>query len=306
MTQVDTLGTPTPPPIKGARFLEKRIHFTPGVESAFLVHLSLDEDLYLQDHCYNDSFLFPAVFGLEAMAQAVAHVSGVTGFCGVRVENFVLRRPIIVDPEKGADIIIWAQTRERAAAADNLAVQAGIFKVGADPNSDFFSATFMMGSMDSAAQQPLNFPREPLDIQPPTDLYRQTLLFQGPRFQRIDQVHVFERQTDESGTVVVSTPPPDPDYAKLAFAGPEHQRFLLGDPFQRDNLLQSAALLIPQDTSLPISVAGTYIHAATSHPKISGCLSEPGFRVCRIRKSTLRWNLWIHPVCSRKTCRIIV
>ena len=113
MTQMDTIGTPAPPPIKGARFLEKRIHFTPGVESAFWVHLSLDEDLYLQDHCYNDSYLFPAVFGLEAMAQAVAHVTGVTGFRGVRVENLVLRRPVIVDPEKGADIIIWAQTRER-------------------------------------------------------------------------------------------------------------------------------------------------------------------------------------------------
>ncbi|MEN8759988.1 MAG: SDR family oxidoreductase, partial [Desulfobacterales bacterium] len=254
MTQMDTLGTPTPPPTKGARFLEKRIHFTPGVESAFWVHLSLDEDLYLQDHCYNDSYLFPAVFGLEAMAQVVAQVTGVIGFRGVRVENLVLRRPIIVDPEKGADIIVWAQTRERAAAGDKLAVQAGIFKAGADPNADFFSATFVMGSMDSPAQQPLDFPREPLDMHPSTDLYRQTLLFQGSRFQRIDQVHVLERQSAESGTVVVSTPPPDPDCAKLAYASPEHQRFLLGDPFQRDNLLQSAALLIPQDTSLPMSI----------------------------------------------------
>ena len=40
----------------------------------------------------------------------------------------------------------------------------------------------------------------------------------------------------------------------LAFAKSEGQPFLLGDPFQRDNLLQSAALLIPQDTSLPISI----------------------------------------------------
>jgi acyl transferase domain-containing protein/NAD(P)-dependent dehydrogenase (short-subunit alcohol dehydrogenase family)/acyl-CoA thioesterase FadM/acyl carrier protein len=254
MTQLDTLGTPTAPAINRARFLEKRIHFTPGIESAFLAHLSLDEDLYLQDHCYNDSYLFPTVFGLEAMAQAVAHVTGVTGFRGVRVEDLVLRRPIVVDPEKGADIIIWAQTRERATAEDKLAVRAGIFKLGADPNSDFFGATFVMGSIDAATQQPLDFPQEALDMHPSTDLYRQTLLFQGPRFQRIDQVHVLERQTDESGMVVVSTPPPDPDCTRLAFAGAQHQHFILGDPFQRDNLLQSAALLIPQDTSLPMSI----------------------------------------------------
>ena len=253
MTQMDTLGTLSPP-IQGARFLEKRLHFTPGIESAFLAHLSLDKDLYIQDHCYNNSYLFPAVFGLEAMAQVVAHVTGVTGFHGIRVENLVLRRPIIVDPEKGVDIIIWAQTMERASVEDNFTVQAGIFKVGTDPKSDFFSAVFVLGAMDAPAEQLPDIPGKPLNMDPVTDLYRQTLLFQGTRFQRIDQVHVLERQKDESGTVVVSTPPPDPDCAKLAFAGTEYQHFLLGDPFQRDNLLQSAALLVPQDTSLPMSI----------------------------------------------------
>jgi enediyne polyketide synthase len=291
MTQMDTLGTPTPPPTKGLVSL-KNESILPRVSNlpfGFICHWT---KIYIfKTICYNDSYLFPAVFGLEAMAQVVAQVTGVIGFRGVRVENLVLRRPIIVDPEKGADIIVWAQTRERAAAGDKLAVQAGIFKAGADPNADFFSATFVMGSMDSPAQQPLDFPREPLDMKPPTDLYRQTLLFQGSRFQRIDQVHVLERHTAESGTVVVSTPPPDPDCAKLAFASPEHQRFLLGDPFQRDNLLQSAALLIPQDTSLPLSIRRWDIYPdEKSHPNITACLSERGLRVCRIRKSTRRWN----------------
>jgi enediyne polyketide synthase len=252
--QLDTLGVSTPPRIKRARFLDKRIHYTPGVEAAFLVHLSMDEDLYLRDHRYNEDYLFPAVFGLEAMAQAIAYLTGVTGFRGLRVENLQLRRPIIVDPDKGADIIIWAQTRERAAVGDKLAVQAGIFKVSADSNAECFSATFVMGAMDSPAEQPLDFATMPLEIYPPTDLYRDTLLFQGPRFQRIDQVHLLNRNGDVSGTVVLSSPSPDPDYATLAFSNLDHQGFLLGDPFQRDNLLQSAALLIPQDTSLPMEI----------------------------------------------------
>ena len=78
---------PSSEPIKGARFLEKRIHFIPGVESAFLVHLSMEEDLYLQDHCYDGSYLFPTVFGLEAMAQVVANITGINGFNGVRIEG---------------------------------------------------------------------------------------------------------------------------------------------------------------------------------------------------------------------------
>jgi acyl transferase domain-containing protein/acyl-CoA thioesterase FadM/NAD(P)-dependent dehydrogenase (short-subunit alcohol dehydrogenase family)/acyl carrier protein len=254
MTQMDTLGTPAAPPVEGARFLEKRIHYIPGVESAFLVHLSLEEDLYLQDHCYNGSYLFPAVFGLEAMAQAVAHVTGVTGFRGVRVENLLLRRPIIVDPEKGADIIVWAQAEERAAAEDPLSVRAGIARVGVDSNPDFFSATFIMGSWDSPHRQPPELPAEPLDLDPPTDLYRNTFLFQGPRFQRFDRVHLLERSSDDSGVAVISVRPSEEDCARLAFAGPEHHALLLGDPFQRDNLLQSVTLLVPQEGALPLSV----------------------------------------------------
>lgn len=254
ITHLDTLGIQTPPPIKGARFLEKRVHFTPGVESAFLVHLSLDKDLYLRDHRYKDAYLFPAVFGLEAMAQAVAYVTGVTGFTGVQIEDVKLRRPIIVDADKGADIIIWAQTIERAEAGDRLAVKAGIFKVISDSKSEYFSATFVMGSMNAPEPQALDLTGEPLDFDPSTDLYRNTLLFQGARFQRIEKVHRLTCDGSDSGTVVVSTSPTEPDYAQFAFADPEHRGLLLGDPFLRDNLLQSAALLIPQDTSLPMAI----------------------------------------------------
>ncbi|UCH23035.1 MAG: polyketide synthase dehydratase domain-containing protein [Deltaproteobacteria bacterium] len=79
-------------------------------------------------------------------------------------------------------------------------------------------------------------------------------MFQGTRFQCIDKVYTLERQNSESGLAVIATTPTDPDYSKLAFARSDNQRLLLGDPFLRDAILQSAALLIPQDTSLPISI----------------------------------------------------
>ncbi|UCH23036.1 MAG: SDR family NAD(P)-dependent oxidoreductase [Deltaproteobacteria bacterium] len=120
LAQFSTLKIQSPPFIKGARYLENLLHFTPGVESAFLAHLSLTEDLYLQDHRYNGSFLFPAVFGLEAMAQVVAHLTGITEFTRLRIEDLLLRRPITVDPDKGSDIIVWAQKQERHSFEDNL------------------------------------------------------------------------------------------------------------------------------------------------------------------------------------------
>ena len=36
----------------------------------FTAHLSLETDPYLVDHNFQGSYLFPTVFGLEAMAQA--------------------------------------------------------------------------------------------------------------------------------------------------------------------------------------------------------------------------------------------
>ncbi len=45
---VDTLRFEPKSNHLNARFLEKPIHITPGVESVFRVHLSLDTDLYLK------------------------------------------------------------------------------------------------------------------------------------------------------------------------------------------------------------------------------------------------------------------
>ncbi|MEJ2102606.1 MAG: SDR family oxidoreductase [Desulfobacterales bacterium] len=254
LAQFSTFEIQPAPFIKGARYLENLLHFTPGVESAFLTRLSLAEDIYLQDHCYEGSFLFPAVFGLEAMAQVVAHLTGVTDFARLRIENLLLSRPITVDPDKGADIIIWAQKQERHSFENNLCVHAGIFKLGTGSKSDFFSATFVMKIDDSVQKRNLNFDRKTLDIYPKTDLYRKTLLFQGSRFQCIDKVCTLECQNSESGLAIITAAPTDPNYGKLAFAGSDNQKLLLGDPFMRDAILQSAALLIPQDTSLPISI----------------------------------------------------
>ncbi len=254
LAQFDTLGMQPTRFIPGARFLEKLTHCTPGVESAFAVHLSHDEDLYLKDHCYNGSFLFPTVFGLEAMAQVVAHVTGVNGFSRLRIEDLALSRPITVDPETGADIVIWAQKQERYTDADPLCVQAGIFKRGSGTSTDYFSAKFILDRSESVWEQPIHLPANALDIRPRTDLYRETLLFQGPRFQRIETVFALERQGDESGTTVVGMTPTDAAVGQRAFASPANQHLILGDPFLRDALLQSAALLIPQDTALPTGV----------------------------------------------------
>ncbi len=241
---------PTESAPRNKRFLEEALHVTPGVESAFLAHLTLEKDPYLEDHRFQDSYLMPAVFGLEAMAQAVSHVSGEQDFASLCIEDIRLQRPITVDPEQGADIIVWAQLEEITEDGGPRRIKAGVYKPGAGVETDFFTATFVIGGRRQDLHHAVDLSRSPLDIRPRNDLYRETLLFQGPRFQRIREVW---RLTPREA-VLSTARHSDPEVARTAFGEKEQSGLLLGDAFFRDTLLQSAALLIPQDTSLPVGI----------------------------------------------------
>ena len=65
MAGLDTWSQVLPDVPREWRFLENRIHLTPGVEAVFSTHLSLETDPYLNDHHFQGSYLFPTVFGLE-------------------------------------------------------------------------------------------------------------------------------------------------------------------------------------------------------------------------------------------------
>lgn len=56
-------------PPASSKFLEKILIYQPGVEVVLRAHLNLEQDSYLQDHLYKGSYLFPTVFGLEAMPK---------------------------------------------------------------------------------------------------------------------------------------------------------------------------------------------------------------------------------------------
>jgi enediyne polyketide synthase len=72
-----------PPTIKMARpelplrrFLERTRVYYPGVELIVDAELSIGTDLYLQDHVLQKQKIFPAVLGLEAMAQVAMALTG--------------------------------------------------------------------------------------------------------------------------------------------------------------------------------------------------------------------------------------
>ena len=255
MSGLDTWHQVLPDEPSGFRFLETRTHLTPGVEAIFSAHLALDTDPYLIDHHFQGSYLFPTVFGLEAMAQAANYLcEGWSVEKRVQLRDIKLLRPITVEPETGADIEIRAVLAE-AQGDGEAVVHASIVKKHTGMSADCFSATFVFGGADRFPPEIIGHAEKPLPLNPQTDLYRSSLLFQGPRFQGIEAVWEIRDNGEKSGHATLSARVmTEAERAETAFASQQPTHWCLADPFFTDALLQSAALLVPQDTSLPVSI----------------------------------------------------
>ena len=256
---LDTWRTSTPAHAAGGRFIEDIVAFEAGVELVNRVRLTLNDDLYLRDHYYRGVYLFPTVFGLEAMAQAVAKVLAIDTFTSLRLENIGLQRPIIVaSGEAGALIQMSALVVERDNASDPVRVQVGIRTQHTGFRVDHFNATFILQPED--ALQTLgrfDLPETATDIEPLTQLYG-GLLFQGPLFQRLRKIWAM----DWDGALVDIERRAHDDY----YAPHHSQRSMLGDPALRDVLLQSVQLS-EKGVYLPVHIDSLRIYSVTGPDK---------------------------------------
>ncbi len=227
----------------------------PRVEIVTRTQLSLENHPYLKDHHYKGSYLFPTVFGLEAMAQAAALVIGDDDFRVVRIEDIQLERGIVVDPEKGTEIEIQAHVIERQTKDESRKVKAAIRTELSGFAKDHFSATFVLDIDAVPPREPVELPDTPLDIRPDEDLYG-SLLFQGPCFQRLEQFYSITGDRYLFTAQQIATGESDnPDNL--------NETGLLGDPFFRDALLQSGQAAMPQDVCLPIGIDSWEIYPPT-------------------------------------------
>jgi enediyne polyketide synthase len=252
---LDTWPTKTNRKPAADRFLENIVTLEPDVEIVSRVKLNLEHDLYLKDHNFKGSFLFPTVFGLEAMAQAVAHLLGIDSFGALVIENINLERPIVVKPNGDSEIEIRAEVvkedkeLEKNSAEKVTRVKVGITTEQTDFTVDHFSAEFVLGGKAVPEKQELELPQKALDISPKEDLYG-WLLFQGPLFQRMGAIY----DLNSKEALFTSVRRPGKDVFPGCFSKEKESPFILGDPFFRDSLLQSVQLSIPKDLSLPIYI----------------------------------------------------
>ena len=225
------------------RFVDRPLVRYHGVELITEVDLNVGTDPYLADHQLDGDLLFPAVLGLEAMAQVAA---GATGWTEVPViEDAQFPRPIVVPPD-GATTI-----RIAAAVTDADAVDVSIRSAETDFAAEHFRARLRY----SGAKVPQGPPNQAADelpavpLEPARELYG-TVLFQGPRFQRLRRYHrVAARHVDADVAIGDSG-----DW----FAGFLPDRLLLGDPGMRDALMHGNQVCVPHATLLPSGVDRVY------------------------------------------------
>lgn len=236
---VDTWQPVMPPLPRANRFIDQILTFDPGRELVCRTKLDLERDPYVRDHVYEGSHLLPAVFGLEAMGEAVAYVTGRAELpFPLSIEDVELTRPLVVHPDRGLTIEIRAQVEGTdTGTADGQLVRAEIRSHQTGFEHTHFSTQFLLGAATTPREQTGEIPTSALPIRPKEHLYG-SVLFQGPRFQRIGELHTLDAKR----------------CTFTATQGLSDEAWLLGDPYFRDALLQSLQLCVVPDQCLPVRI----------------------------------------------------
>jgi len=244
---------PAAEPATSRRFLEHIVFEEPGVEVIARAGLSVERDRYMPDHTFRGTCLFPTVFGLEAMGQAVARVTGRAELGPLVIENVRLARPIVVNPGSVARIEVRAQVREQAGGPIRIDAMIGTEQTGF--TTAHFSATFVLQAPEAVAALPAPTAWPALPVDPAAELYG-SLLFQGPLYQRIESIHELERAADATGATLFHARC-EPKAASLE--GLEGT-VVLGDAYFRDSLLQSFQISAGARICLPVEIARLEVH----------------------------------------------
>jgi len=229
------------------RFLEKIIYNQPGVELISEVFLDPSTDLYLTDHDYEGSLLFPAVMGIEAMVECSMACLGAYDKSNKRLpilENLSFDRAIIV-PEEGRAIRIYVQIDEPDATSGKQVARVMVRSSVTNYEVDYFAADCVWQKSNREALS-IDLPStQPLSLSPMDDLYGK-ILFQGPMFQNID----YYRELSATHCMVRITVP---DSYKV-FSEESKYTSIYGSAEVRDTFLHAVQLCVPEHKILPVSM----------------------------------------------------
>nr|WP_042180124.1 type I polyketide synthase [Kibdelosporangium sp. MJ126-NF4]CEL14216.1 Malonyl CoA-acyl carrier protein transacylase [Kibdelosporangium sp. MJ126-NF4]CTQ88584.1 Malonyl CoA-acyl carrier protein transacylase (EC 2.3.1.39) [Kibdelosporangium sp. MJ126-NF4] len=223
------------------RFVDRPQVQFPGVELVVDADLSADDDPYLRDHTLDGNLIFPAVLGMEAMAQAA---TALTGRHDVPVfEDVELLRPIVV-PDSGK-----ATIRIAVLADSDAVIRAVIRTADTDFQADHFRATLRYDRA-ALAGDPVT-PESPLlPIDPASQLYG-SVLFQSGRF---GQLRGYRHLAATSCVAEVATARNEQWFSRFLSG-----ELVLADPGARDATMHGIQCCVPDATLLPVGIEALHL-----------------------------------------------
>jgi enediyne polyketide synthase len=240
---MDTISYAAAGPLPLLRFVDRPLIRYHGIELVTEVELNVGTDPYLADHLLDGSLLFPAVLGMEAMAQVAVAVTGQPG--PPVIEQAEFSRPIVVPPDGSTTI------RIAAVVTDDDTVEVVIRSAETAFAAEHFRGRLRFGGAgvpDGPPVQSSDGP-PPVRLDPFTDLY-DGLLFQGRRFQRLLRFHRAAARSVDADVAAIEAP----DWFASFLPG----ELLLGDPGMRDALMHGNQVCVPDGTLLPIGIERVY------------------------------------------------
>jgi len=251
---LDTMQFKEFKPRQSWRFIEEIKYYLPQVELIAQANLNVKDDPYLLDHNWKGSLLFPVVFGLEAMVQAVVYLTGREALDHFIIRDVNLERPISVNPESETIIEIHVQVLELNGRDTSQKIKVEIRSEQTNFTQPHFSAVIELAEQKHAYKLDntlLNRSKNIIDLDPQLDLYG-PILFQGKMFQRIEKIHelFYDVKTGKGECLFTSGFNQSPS-GFLKTSQKFGNRFLIGDPFFIDSVLQSMQLIATQEACLP-------------------------------------------------------
>ena len=253
------------------RFIEHQRVFYPGVELVVDAELSLRADPYLEDHVVQKQPLFPAVLGLEAMAQTAMALAG--SDTPPVFEQVTFARPVAVS-EKSAQIIRIAAL-QRAPGVIEVCLRSE----ETDFQTDHFRAVCRFGTRAESTASRLSlsaFEAQPLALSPQVDLYGRILFHRG-RFSRLRGYQLLKAKECVAEI--------SPDDAAVWFGPYLPSDFVLGNPGARDAALHAIQACIPHRRILPTGI-----------DRVEILRSEPGARFVRAKERLRDGNEFVYDV----------
>lgn len=224
------------------RYLERVPKYIPGIEIVAEASLSHETDLYLSEHVFEGTPIFPGVMAIEAIVEAAMACVGSEVLPVLR--NIRFHRSLII--LEGTNVIIRTLALSDPAVGGVTRVQVGVRVENDGFEENYFEAECLFGlpspdpdDLPIVPRLPERLPMDPEDLSP-------IPIFQGKLFRRIAAVRKLEAGTESITEVSV---PEDEAY----YNGQHKQITMTSSPAARDAFLQSGVIVLPAGY-LPVEV----------------------------------------------------